>query len=129
MAGEFDQGVVGNAHHPLPRVTAEFPKRVKLLQEDALEARFLSQFAARRVISGFIHMHEAAGQCPPAFERFQRALNQQHFEFAFVEAENDAVHGEGGSGILVCVWHIIGVVQFQFGSSPTLRAILGSLTG
>ena len=50
-------------------------------------------------------MHEAAGQRPLAFERFQRALNQQHFEFAFVEAEDDAVHSEGGSGILVCVWH------------------------
>ena len=129
VVGEFDQGVMGDAHDSFPRVAAKFAKSVKLLQENVLESCFLSQFTARRVVNGFIHAHETAGQCPFPFERFECALDQQHFEFAFVEAEDHAVHGQCRSGILVCVWHIIGVVQFQLGSSPTLRAILGSLTG
>jgi hypothetical protein len=107
VVGELDQGVVSDADDALARVAAEGAEGVELLQKDVFEAGFLGEFAAGGIIDGFVHADEAAGQSPFSFEGFEGALDQEDFEFGFVETEDDAVHGQGGTGVLVGVWHIM----------------------
>jgi len=100
---------MGQAHHPFAWVAFNFAKRVKLLEKDVLEAGFLVEFPARRIVERFIHTNEATGQGPGSLEGFERPLDQQDFEFILIKTEDHAVHSQSGTGILVSVWH-----EFQF---------------
>ena len=79
--------------------TLHLTESVELFEENIFQAGFLLKFATGRFIERFVHADEAAGQRPLALERFQRAFDQQHLQFAFVQAEDDAVHGQGCPGV------------------------------
>ena len=50
--------------------------------------------------------HEAAGQRPGMLERLELALDEQDLEIGDVEAEDDAVDGERGAGILMPIFSL-----------------------
>src|SRR6266478_6844765 len=101
MLGQLYQRIIGNAHDPLTRVAVQLPKGIKLFQEDIRQACLLVEFAASGGIQSLVNPNETTGQRPSSFERFQAALNQQKFQLALTKAEDDAVHGQSGSGILI----------------------------
>ena len=76
MIGKIDQCVMGHADHTLARVTIDSAERLKLLEVDAAQARFLGQFAAGRLLEIFVHFHKPAGKRPPPGEGLAIALNE-----------------------------------------------------
>ena len=105
MIGQFDQRVVSNADNALAGIAIKRSKAIKLLEKDVLQSRFLSQLAPGRVVQCFVHPHEPAWEGPLALERFKAALNQQHLEIGFIEAEHHAIDRQSRSRILIRVGH------------------------
>ncbi len=102
VIGELDQRVVGHRDDPLARIAIGLAEGVELLEEDlGGEAGLLFQLAARRFFDALGDADEAAWQRPAALERRQIALHQQDLEAGVVEAEDDAVDGEGRAGKFV----------------------------
>src|SRR5262249_36242112 len=61
MIAELGQRVIGDRNDATARITVDLAERIQLLEEDPLEAGFLSQLAASGVVDGFIDVHETAG--------------------------------------------------------------------
>ena len=72
--------------------------------------RPVSSSSSRRAASAtlFVHLQEAAGQCPLAFEGGEAALDEHDFQvrIGIVKGEDDQVDGEGGAGVVVGVGHL-----------------------
>ena len=105
VLGKFDEGVIRDADHAFAGIALDFPKRIKLLQKHIFEPGFFLEFAASGFVQRFVHADEPARQRPTPFERFEPALDEQHFQFAIIEPEDDAVNGQGRARILICIWH------------------------
>ena len=85
--------VVSDRYDPLARVAVYGAEGVELLEEDLAKPGLLLELAPRGFIERLVEAHEPARQCPLAFERRQRPLNQHHLQLFLVQAEDDAVDG------------------------------------
>ena len=63
------------------------------------------EFTTRRGIQCFVQVHKPSGKRPPAFERLETALDQQHLELAFIEPKDDAIDCERRTRIFVGIGH------------------------
>lgn len=59
-----DEGVVGDADDAPARIALGGAKGVELFEEHIVQVSFLLKFAAGSLVEGFVHVNEAAGQCP-----------------------------------------------------------------
>jgi hypothetical protein len=112
VVGGFGECVVGDADDALAGVAVHGAEGVELLEEEVFEAGFFLELAAGGVIEGFFDTDKAAGECPVVFEGGEATADEEDLKSAAIEAEDDAVHSECGSGVFVCVFHTLSVVYY-----------------
>ena len=113
VIAESDQGIMGHGHHPLPGIPVEVAKGRELFQEHPFESGFLAEFPAGRLVDRLVETKESAGQRPTSAERIEVALDQQDLQIGRVEAEDHAVDGHCGPGVLIGERHL-GVSRTPF---------------
>src|SRR5262245_44298738 len=101
MVAQVDERVVRHRNDALARVAIDGAERVELLEEHLAEARLFLELAPRSVFEQLLDADEAARQRPLAFERGQGPLYQQDLEIVGIDAEDDAVDGEGGARVFI----------------------------
>ena len=102
---EVDEGVVGDSDDVFPWVAVGGADGGELFEEDVFEAGFFFEFTSGAGVDVFADLDEAAGESPFVFEGGEGALDEEDFEVVLVETEDDAVGGEGGSGVVVGEGH------------------------
>src|SRR5271157_5653960 len=75
-AGPDRASGVGRWRLPKPEMRVRFPS------PDPLRCKDLRKSASKMQVNRAVE-HETTRQSPPAFERLQRPLDEQHLEFAF----------------------------------------------
>ena len=73
----------------------------ELFEVDIFEIGFFFELAAGAGVDVFANVDESAREGPFVFERWDGALDEEDFEVVLIEAEDDAVGGEGGSGVVI----------------------------
>src|SRR6185437_5832218 len=118
---ELNQRKIRDADDALAGIAIHRAKRVELFEEHVGQPSFFRQFAARGIVDGFIHVNESARQCQASLKRLQGALNEQYLELTFIEAEDNAVHGQSRTGIFVCMWHMFRISALIRGFSKIIE--------
>jgi len=98
---EIDEGEVGHGHDVFAWIAIGSPDSGELLEVDVLQSGLFLEFASCAVVDVFPDSDEAAGEGPFVFEGGEGALDEEDFEVILIEAENNAIAGEGGSCVVV----------------------------
>ena len=98
-----NDGYEANGEGAATRVAVDAGEGADLKKGDVPEACFLGEFTGGTLFRCFVHIEEATGESPMATVGVTPATDEKDLDVVGKETEDNAVGGDGGTGVAVSV--------------------------